>query len=55
MLESIFPRDLLKQEVCGGRFMHTLEEVLDAGLKEGISNCCADGMKPVLIKIERIE
>ena len=47
ILEAIFPRMLLKQEMCGERFFQIPEEVGDA--------CCADGMRLVSLKIERID
>jgi predicted alternative tryptophan synthase beta-subunit len=56
MLEAIFPRVLLKQEMCGERFLQIPEEVRDAYFKEeGVSTTCfAYGMTGNL-KIEHIE
>jgi hypothetical protein len=57
MLEGSFPSEFLKQEMCGERFLQIPEEVRNAYFEEeGVSvTCCADGMRPVIFKIERIE
>lgn len=47
ILEASFPRILLKQEMCGERFLQIPEEVGDA--------CFADSMRLVIFKIERID